>query len=182
MITRKDRKCCIKGCNNRFIPRSITHKVCSPECAAIVGKKVTIDNEKKVTIARKEAIKSRSDHLREAQIVFNAYIRARDAGQPCISCQRSSGAKINAGHYLAVGSHPELRFEELNNNLQCEHCNTYLSGNQLEYRKGLIAKIGIEKVEWLESKHEAKKYTIDEIKEIKAKYKQKLKDINNGHS
>ena len=40
-----------------------------------------------------------------------------------------------------------------------------------------MAKIGIDQVEWLESKHEAKKYTIDEILEIKKHYQQKIKEL-----
>ena len=100
----------------------------------------------------------------------------RDKNLLCISCQKPP-KKRNAGHYRSVGACPELRFEELNCHMQCEHCNTYLSGNLIEYRKNLILKIGVEKVEFLESKHEPKKYTIDEIKEIKAKYKQKLKGL-----
>ena len=147
--------------------------VCSPRCAALYVK----NKDKNELKERKEKLKSRSDWLREAQMSFNAFIRARDEGNSCISCGRKTGAKINAGHYLAVGSHPELRFNELNNNLQCEHCNTYLSGNQLEYRKGLIAKIGIDKVEWLEGPHDPKKYTIDEIKAIKDLYRLKLKEL-----
>jgi hypothetical protein len=55
-----------------------------------------------------------------------------------------------------------------------------LSGNLIEYRRGLVAKIGIEKVEWLEGKHESKKYTIDEIIEIKKHYQQKIKDMERG--
>jgi len=171
----KSKKCCI--CKTEFIPRNSLQKVCGIECGITTANKIRVRKERHELAVRKEAIKSRSDWLREAQAAFNAWIRKRDKGNSCISCNRSTGAKINAGHYLAVGSHPELRFNELNNNLQCEHCNTYLSGNQLEYRKGLIAKIGIEKVEWLESKHEPKKYTIEEIKEIKQKYKLKLKEL-----
>jgi hypothetical protein len=50
----------------------------------------------------------------------------------------------------------------------------------LEYRKNLVKKLGIEKVEWLESKHPPKKWTIEELQEIKKIYKQKCKEIENG--
>ena len=36
--------------------------------------------------ARKEAIKTIPALIREAQVAFNAWVRARDAAQPCISC------------------------------------------------------------------------------------------------
>jgi hypothetical protein len=129
------------------------------------------------TRRRKVALKSRSDWLKDLQVVFNRFIRLRDAGNPCISCGRNSGAKMNAGHYLSVGSHPELRFNELNTNIQCEHCNSFKSGNQAAYRVELIKKIGLEQVEKLESKHEPLKLTIDEIKVLIAEYKSKIKQL-----
>ncbi len=43
-----------------------------------------------------------------------------------------------------------------------------------------MAKIGVEKLEWLEGPHEAKKYTIDEILEIKKHYQQKIKELERG--
>ena len=162
-----------KNCKQEFNPARPMQTCCSPRCALIYVRK----KDKNELKERKDKLKSKSEWLKETQIVFNTFIRWRDKECSCISCGRSTGSKINAGHYLAVGSHPELRFNELNTNLQCEHCNTYLSGNQLEYRKGLIAKIGLDKVEWLEGKHEPKKYTIEEIKAIKDLYRLKLKEL-----
>ena len=106
----------------------------------------------------------------------------RDEKEACISCGRHHTGQYHAGHYRTVGAAPELRFNELNVHKQCSVCNNHLSGNLIEYRRGLVAKIGIEKVEWLEGKHEAKKYTIDEIIEIKKHYQQKIKDMQNGSS
>jgi len=119
----------------------------------------------------------RSLRLKEAQRSFNAFIRARDKGHSCISCGRSTGAKMNAGHYKSVGANPELRFEELNCHLQCEHCNSFKSGNIENYRPALIKKIGLCKVEWLEGPHKSKKYTCDQLKGIELKYKAKIKGL-----
>ena len=124
---------------------------------------------------RKEKLKTRTDYQNELQVIFNKWIRLRDKGNNCISCNKPP-KKENAGHYRSVGGNPELRFEPLNNNLQCEYCNTYLHGNLIDYRINLIKKIGIEKVEWLEGKHEPKKYTIDELKGLKVLYKLKIKN------
>ena len=170
----KTKKCAI--CKNNFTQKHSLEKVCSIRCAINYASKI---RKKKHAIELKvarENLKTRGDYLKEAQIEFNKFIRLRDKNLLCISCQKPP-KKRNAGHYRSVGACPELRFEELNCHMQCEHCNTYLSGNLIEYRKNLILKIGVEKVEFLESKHEPKKYTIDEIKEIKAKYKQKLKGL-----
>ena len=135
--------------------------------------------QRKELAERKKELRPRSWYLKEAQKWFNKFIRLRDREKPCISCGRSTGAKINAGHYRSVGSAPELRYEELNCHLQCEHCNSYKSGNIENYRPALIDKIGLENVEWLEGKHEPKKYTIDDLKEIIETYKLKCKEIEN---
>ena len=125
---------------------------------------------------RKEALKTSSDYKRELQVIFNKFIRLRDKGLNCISCQKPA-KKENAGHYRSVGGNPELRFEELNNNLQCEYCNTYLHGNLIDYRINLIKKIGLKKVEWLEGKHEPKHYTIEQLKGLKVFYRLKIKNL-----
>jgi hypothetical protein len=41
----------------------------------------------------------------------------------------------------------------------------------------LIGKIGIELVEWLEGAHEAKHYSIDDLREIKSNYMALAKQI-----
>lgn len=154
-------------------------KTCSPKCALELVRWEAQEGRRKAfrrkTRRDREKLKTRSDWLKEAQAAFNAYIRERDAEQMCVSCQKPC-KKRNAGHYRSVGSAPELRFEELNCHLQCEHCNSYLSGNLIEYRKNLIHKIGQEKLDWLEGPHEPKKYTIEQLKEIKAKYKQMTRE------
>ena len=128
--------------------------------------------------ARKEAAKPRSKWLEEAQVAFNAWIRARDAGKGCVSCWTHNG-KANAGHYLSIGARPELRFEPDNVHLQCERCNTYLHGNLIHYRQELIQRMGIDRVEWLEGPHDPKKYTIDDLREIRDHYRAELKAITN---
>jgi hypothetical protein len=84
---------------------------------------------------------------------------------------------VNAGHFLSVGAAPHLRFNEQNVHLQCEKCNSYLSGNIAKYRPRLIAKIGLEAVEALESNNTPAKWSIDELKRIKAQYVAKLKEL-----
>ena len=127
--------------------------------------------ERKELKARKEKLKSRGDYARETQAVFNKYIRLRDHNLPCISCGRYHEGQYHAGHYRTVGGNPELRFEELNCHKQCSVCNNHKSGNIVEYRINLIKRIGSVRLEWLEGPHEPAKYTIDDLKEIKAKYR-----------
>ena len=122
--------------------------------------------------------------VREAQKAFNSYIRGRDKDLMCISCGNKpnfgayiGGSGIHAGHYLSVGANPELRYEPLNCHIQCVNCNIHNSGNAINYRIGLIEKIGVDKVEWLEGPHEAKKYSCKDLKEIELYFKQKLKEL-----
>jgi hypothetical protein len=122
-----------------------------------------------------KSLKSRSEWLKEAQAVFNKYIRMRDENLPCVSCGRFHEGQWHAGHYLSVGAHPELRFNEMNVWRQCQPCNSHLSGNQINYRKEGVNRIGIESVEWLEGKHEPLKLTIPEIQALIAEYKEKIK-------
>jgi hypothetical protein len=118
------------------------------------------------------------DYIKIAQQVFNKYIRLRDAGNLCISCQKKS-LKENAGHFYNANNHWNVRFDERNVHLQCEHCNTYLSGNLIEYRKQLINKIGIEQLTLLELEaNKTRKFTIDELKQIINTYKKKIKNFD----
>lgn len=176
-----------KGCKEYYpaqqrikIPAGSFH---SFDCATQHGRNAAI---KKVEQARKkkhrelkEKVKDndRSHWRKKAQASFNKFIRLRDHSQGCISCRKPFNSKYDAGHYRSTGAHPELRFSELNNNGQCVHCNQHLSGNLIDYRIGLIDKIGLDKVEWLEGPHKPKRYTIEELKEIHKKYAKLNKEL-----
>jgi len=154
-------------CGNEYIQYSTLQNKCYV-CLANKAKTTREKDERKAHRKAKERLKTRSDWLREAQVAFNRYIRARDHEKACISCDRRDAAKWDAGHYKSVGAYTELRFNLLNCHKQCARpCNADLSGNIIEYRKRLIEKIGTENLEWLEGPHQAKRYTIEEAKEIK---------------
>lgn len=183
------KKCQNPACAESFIPQRLGQKVCSPACALAVAPKnhkvarKAIDQlERREIKARKEKLKSRADHLREAQQAFNEFIRWRDrlAGHPCISSGKPldwSGNAVDAGHYRSVGAAPHLRFDERNCHAQRKHDNQYKSGNVTDYRIGLIVRIGIEAVEALESDNSVRKYTVEELKAIKAKYRAKTREL-----
>jgi FtsZ-binding cell division protein ZapB len=181
----KPKTCRNPACRASFAPQRLGQAVCSPKCA-LATVEVQKANEKKSLAqagrrdikVRKEALKTRADHLKDTQHAFNAWIRQRDAGQPCISCGTTADVQYCAGHYRTTAAAPELRFEPLNVNLQCNrNCNMGKSGNLLGYRPGLIEKIGIEAVEWLEGPHEPKKYTVEELKAMAAEYRAKTKEL-----
>ena len=115
---------------------------------------------------------------RLAETVVNKYIRDRD-GKVCISCgYHGDKRQFHAGHYLPKGNNSFLRYNEDNIHAQCSICNNHLSGNLAMYRINLIKKIGIEKVEWLESQRGVtKKWTIEELKEIIQIHREKIKGM-----
>lgn len=160
-----------RACGNKFEPIKSTQVICySLPCAITHTQNLKAKRDRKETKERRAKLKTRRDWLREAQSAFNRYIRTRDMGRPCISCGRHHTGQIHAGHYLSTGARPELRFDERNVHAQCAPCNNHLSGNIVLYRKGLIAKIGLEAVNALEGPHEPKHYTVDDLKQIKAHY------------
>ena len=90
---------------------------------------------------------------------------------PCISCGSLARTSWDAGHYRARSVAPALRFHPDNVHRQCVQCNQHQHGNLIDFRIGLVKRIGIERVEWLEGQHEPVKYIIPELEEIKAKYR-----------
>ncbi|XAZ48338.1 recombination protein NinG [Pseudomonas simiae] len=192
----RPKKCRVATCRALFVPSRMGQAVCSPACAMIdaprhepKARKALADIERAEIKVRKEKLKSRADHLREAQGAVNEYVRLRDAHLPCISCDSTpndsdlmTGSRWDAGHYRSVGACPELRFEPLNIHRQCVKCNRNLSGNAVEYRIRLVLRIGAGKVAWLEGLHPACKYTVEEIKAIKAKYRAMTRELKKGEA
>jgi hypothetical protein len=174
----KTRKC--KYCRQQFQPYTTLQKNCfDPNCVTEWINDVKQKNWQKKKAKLKLDLMTVQDYIKIAQQVFNKYIRLRDAGNLCISCQKKP-LKENAGHFYNANNHWNVRFDERNVHLQCEHCNTYLSGNLIEYRKQLINKIGIEQLTLLELEaNKTRKFTIDELKQIINKYKLKIKQNGN---
>ena len=144
---------------------------------------------KKAQKARdKEALaklKTKGQWRKEAQAAVNAYIRWRDRDDPCISCgkhkpQRAGGI-YDAGHYIdrgtsATKSGSFLKFNVFNIHKQCVTCNRYhASSCKPEYRKNLIAKIGLERVLWLESAKGEVNDTIEYYKRVKTVFQKRLR-------
>jgi len=143
--------------------------------------KAKIQREKKERLDKRQQrghLKTLSHHKKETQVVFNKYIRKRDEKLPCISCQRHHRGQYHAGHYLSVGAHPELRFNENNCHKQCSVCNNHLSGNQIKYRVNLVKKIGLKSVEELETNQMQYKHTKELLSKLKSLYKEKFKNLN----
>jgi hypothetical protein len=169
-------------CKKPFIPFQPMQKVCATlRCAkgyAASAKKAERAQDRQ----RKAALKTIPDLIKEAQREFNAYIRLRDAGQLCVCCGRplgegDVGGAYDAGHYRSTGSASHLRFDERNCHGQRKQCNRYGAGRAVDYRIGLIARIGLAEVEALEADNTPRKWTREELIAIRDHYKAKRKEL-----
>ena len=122
-------------------------------------------------------VKPLSYWSKRAAVACHAFIRARDANCPCISCGATSSPQWDAGHFRPSGVNSALRFDERNIHKQCVRCNQYLSGNLIHYRAGLVVKIGEQAVIELENNHETKRWTREELQEVERIYKERLRAL-----
>lgn len=171
-------------CEKEFLPARPMQGVCGPKCA-MTKVRAEKARERTETRLRKEAIKTIPDLIRDADKAFAAYIRERDrlAGHPCISSGRKldwSGNSVDAGHYRSRGAASHLRYHEDNCHAQSKQDNRYGAGNVVEYRINLIARIGLERVEALETDSEPRKWTREDLKVIAATYRAKLRGLKKG--
>ena len=132
--------------------------------------------------AAREAGKSIRTLIAEAQTAFNAFIRARDAGQPCICCGKPfepqrPGGSMDAGHYMSRGSSCQLRFDEANVHGQRKNCNRPGGTTRAAFRAGMIARVGLAEVERLERDDGVHKWTRDELRAIRDEYRAKVKEL-----
>lgn len=176
-----------KVCRCEYIKARPLQKVCSPTCAiSHTNQLAERKKAKKATLERRQtreklaAMVRKPELVKKAQKAFNEFIRARDTGKPCISCGRPLSTEPNshdAGHYRSVGSAPHMRFVEDNCHSQCKHCNNQLGGNHVEYRKGLIERIGIRAVELIESDQTIRKYTREGLIELARHYREEARKL-----
>lgn len=173
----KPKKC--QFCKVEFQPRNGFQKACSPGCAiSLVRRKEREEREREARqLKRKLNEGDRSWWLKKVQQRFNKWIRTRDWGLGCISCGIKGGL-MQAGHYRSVGATRDaLRFEPDNCHVQCAQCNGVKSGNLIPYRKNLIQKIGLERVEWLELDHKPARLRIDDLRRLDEKFKKLTDDL-----
>lgn len=183
----KQRAC--KVCREKFEPVRPMQTTCSIPCAIEYGRQQLAKKQAKEAKAeraqdkaKREQLKTRSDWIKEAQIAFNRFIRLRDSGMACICCRLpfaldAVGGSADAGHYRSVGSAPHLRFDERNCHAQRKQCNRYGAGRAVDYRVGLIERIGLDSVLALEADQTPRKWSIEELKALRDKYHAKAKAL-----
>lgn len=184
--TKPKQKTC-KVCKCKFEPFKPMQKVCDWGCAVSLGvsdrekaEKVAAVKDKRETKAKLDAITKKPVLVAKAQKAFNTFIRARDAGMPCISCgvplpHEAVGGAFDCGHYRSVGSAVHMRFVEDNAHGQCKHCNRHLAGNHVAYRMGLLKRIGQHNVDFVERDQTLRKYTHEGLIELARHYNAEAK-------
>lgn len=174
-----------RQCGTSFMPQRLMAQVCSPICAARfvkAEKKIKNSQERAQFKARKEAAEPIKKLIAKAQAAFNLFIRTRDAGLPCICCGKpfepeKPGGSVDAGHYLSRGANPQHRFTEDNVFAQRKNCNRPGGTTRAAFRAGVIARIGLERVEALEADTAVRKWTRTELLDIKTTYTAKAKQL-----
>jgi hypothetical protein len=181
--TLKPKRC--KICKTLYTPNKPLQQACGIECAIQLAERGKRQDEAKNRLAERkkdsetrQRLKSKAKLAQEAQTAFNAWIRARDAQEPCISCGSTTAPSYHAGHYLSTGARPHLRYEPDNVHKQCNKCNVFLHGNLINYRINLIKKIGLERVEELENDSAPRHYTREALIELAKHYRTLAKQAN----
>lgn len=195
------RKC--KVCSEWFIPAYANIRWCCPEHGTIYALEIRAKEKVKAEAKRikaqheaekagrerrqkmRESFKTKAQWDKEAQTAFNRYIRIRDEGKECVSCGSPlmgksnylTGSAIDASHYRSRGAASHLKFNVFNVHSACTRCNRQLSGNAVEYRIRLIDRIGLERVERLESDNEPRRFDIPYLQRIKSIFTRKARQL-----
>nr|WP_090685761.1 recombination protein NinG [Paraburkholderia phenazinium] len=184
----KPKRC--RHCGNSFAPISSMSKACSVPCALALNdaaKKKSaakaLKVERKSMKERAIKLKTRREWIAEAQVAVNKVARLRDqlAGYGCISCEGRPKARygggMDAGHYRSVGSAPHMRYYLTQICGQCKQCNRDYGGMSVEFRRGLIERIGVNRVEEIEAMQGAAKWDIDYLKRLKKVMQKKARRL-----
>lgn len=174
-----------KHCKERFDQKHFNVRYCDKdECFEAMMlevrekyRKSKEKADKKATNLLKEKLKTKSDYIKDLQKLVNRFVRIRDLGKSCISCNTilTENVKYDAGHMYPT-TYQFLRFNEDNIAGQCVRCNRDLHGNISEYRPKMEERIGIEKMQWLHAnRHNRFDISIEDLKEKIKEYKLKLK-------
>lgn len=190
MITRQVKPKTCRECRGKFVPVRPMQPVCdSFECKLAYASRAASKSAENRKKAERKADKEKLDALKplrkyadEAQTAFNAWKREVDlrAGHGCISCGTHKAVQWHAGHYRTVKAAKQLRYNPDNVHLQCSQCNSWDSGNVVEYRINLVKRIGLARVETLETNNEIKRYSKEELIEIKNRYTKLLRELKGG--
>lgn len=123
------------------------------------------------------------DLTRKLDKVFSAYIRLRDSMPNgcfrCISCgQIKRFEQGDCGHFYSR-THMATRWEPDNCSMECRGCNRISADHLIGYRRNLIERIGLDRVNRLEVLSHSQKHWLDfELKEKIEYYTREVKRLS----
>jgi hypothetical protein len=182
------KKCAV--CRQPFTPSPPGAKVCSPKCAEAFGVAATATAARAAAKAvragdkaRLIAMKPLKWHRAKAKTAMHAFVRARDEGKECASCDTllivlgRMGGDYDAGHFRPVGLAKHLEFDPRNIWGQCKPCNDHKRGNFQAYEAKLRLREGDGFVDELLADNAPRHLKIHDFQEIEAHYKTKLRQL-----
>lgn len=183
------RKC--RVCGRPFVPTRPLQPVCETfTCRVAYADRAAAKSKAKREKAERQAdrdkrllLAPRKVWIRKLKAVMHLWVRLRDEGKTCISCDTilvrrgKTGGNYDAGHYRSVSSAKHLEFDERNIHGQCKHCNRFLAGNPHGYRRGLRARLGDTAVEQLEADQAPRRYSIAQLQALIALYHTKIRAL-----
>jgi len=172
-----------RQCGSKFSPWSSTQTVCSRSCAAKFVKAHKVA-EKAKDRARKEALKNPTEWEQECRAIVQKIARLRDRHDGCISCHMGAnyGGQWNGSHFRPAGNNSAVQFHLWNIHKACAQCNLFKGGNIAAYRPRLVEKIGVDRVEWLESQTQVVKRDIAYLKRFKAVMGKRLRRLEKRYA
>ena len=184
---RQMQPCCRKSeCEISFAIRHIEATRKRRRMREAKAERIAAAEDRKIIKQRLEEMKTKPRLVKELGVVFREWVRARDEGEECISCDTilvktgRVGGDYDAGHRRSVGSAKHLEFDERNVHGQCKYCNNHLAGNPDGYNAKLPLRIGQEAYDALMADQEPRNYTHDDLRRMKAIYTAKLKELKRG--
>jgi hypothetical protein len=131
--------------------------------------------KKPVTISM---LKKKTLNLYSELVKLRAYSEGKLFCYTCDCKLELRNSNTHLGHYLSRGAYPGLTFHPENSRTQCYRCNCHLHGNTIEFRERLIAEIGLERVEQLESqRHIQLKMTRSDYHELINKFNEEIRQL-----
>lgn len=170
-----------KQCGKEYKPMNSLTQVCGYICALAYNDKKQIDKRFKELKTKVKENDSLSLLMKIAKETAQRYARLRDAHLGCISCGNETAPIYHGGHMYKSELYSGVRFHEFNINKQCQKCNTFLDGNEVNYVIGFVKRYGQELFDLLsEQARESKnrKWDKEELKEVIEFYKNKIKSID----
>lgn len=182
-----------KVCKAKFSPRLPMATVCSPFCAMSLARsdrgkaeKVAAVRERKAkavdqreTRKKLDKLKTPSKHEAECRAIVQKLARLRDRHDGCISCHMRAdySGMWHGSHFRPAGNNAAVQFHLWNIHKACVQCNLFKGGNLSTYRPRLVEKIGVDRVEWLESQNQPVKTNVAYLIRFKAVMGKRLRRI-----